>query len=121
MTYCITTKQTDIGEEIILHENTLLMYEDFCVYNKDEVEIPFEYDKVKKAFENGSIIRISEEDFNRLKGIYECTYHIINAKNSYTLESDGIKSQLSDITNTLTNTYTKFCNDSISRGSRIIK
>lgn len=121
MTYCITTKQTDIGEEIILHEHTLLMYEDFCIYNKDEVEIPFEYDKVKKAFDNGSIIKISEEDFNRLKGIYECTYHVINAKNSYTLESDGVKSKLSDITNILTNTYTKFCNDSISRGSRIIK
>lgn len=115
MRYCITTKQTDIGEEIILPECTLLIYEDFSVYNKDEVEMPFEYDKVKKAFETGSIIQIPEEDFNTIKGIYDCVFFASNAKDCYTLEDDGIKFQLSEIISTLAKTYIKFCNDSIER------
>ena len=119
--YCITTTQTPIGEGILLSERTLVMYEDSYLYNKDGLELPFESVMIKSAFATGGIVRISEEDFNRLKDIQECIYHTVKAYNHYTLGEDSLKADLAEITASLRHSYAKLCDESISRGSRIIR
>lgn len=121
MMYCITTTLTPINEGILISEKTLVMYEDSYLYNKDGKELPYESAMIKSAFATGSIVRISEEDFNRLKDIQECIYHTVSAYNHYTLGEDSLKADLSEITASLRHSYAKFSNDAISSGSRIIR